>query len=158
MLDLNSEVVQQQIIDGIFDPTKIEYALALSTKAGYLKLDSLPSDKQITLLCGRGWYSSCSSVKREVTDRQKGDLSVMTLCQKRLNEDTYIDTQGANGDISTAEEKRTRDKEILAEYLDPDRQWLIVYHDDKYLYNLKTNQPIKVVQTPWIINDTTIFN
>jgi hypothetical protein len=158
MLNKNSDIVKQQVIDNIIDLSKTEYALAHTTTAGHLCLDNLPKSEKVTLICGNGWYSDLAAVKRELTARIKGDADQLALCQKRLDTNEYTNTQGADGTVCTADWHRKRDKEILEEYTSQDSRWFIVYHDDKYLYDLETNTPIQVTQTPWITTDTTIFN
>jgi hypothetical protein len=160
MLDKNSVAVQEQIRDGILDLTKVEYACAFTSR----HLDARPEDpkfgKLLTWICDKRWHASISSVKSSTTAHKKLDAERLAELQEKIANDDFHDTQGAAGPetftpaIFWSEHARYDVAELTSE----EHRWFIVYHDDKYVYDYDTKQPIKIDQTPWITTDMTIFN
>jgi hypothetical protein len=160
MLDKNTAIVQEQIKDGILDITKVEYACAFTSR----NLDVRPDDprfgKLTTWICDSRWHSSIGPVKGSVTSHKKLDAEKLARLQKQIAEDDFHDTQGSAGPetfmpaIFWSEFARYQVAELTSE----EHRWFIVYHDDKYVYDYETKQPIKIDQTPWITTDMTIFN
>ena len=158
MLDKNSPIVQQQIAEGILDLSTIEYALALTSNNMHLNKHDPDFGKITTYIIDRRWHSKINSVKASRTSHLKFDAEALAKYQQDLATDNFQDTQGAAGPetFCPASFWREAAKNNVQEL--QSRRWFIVYHDDKYVYDYETNQPIKLDQTPWCETDLTIFN
>ena len=158
MLDKNSPIVKQQIKEGILDLSTIEYALALTSNNKDLNKADPRFGITTTCIVDKRWHSKISPVKASRTEHLKTDAQVLAKFQHQLDTDDFHDTQGAAGPetFCPASFWREATKHIIQEM--ESRRWFIVYHDDKYVYDYETNQPIKLDQTPWCLTDLTIFN
>jgi hypothetical protein len=162
MLDKNSAIVQEQIKDNIIDITKVEYACAFTSRY----LDARLCDpyfgfgKLTTYICDRRWHSSISPVKGSIASRKKYEAERLAELQRQIAENDFHDSQGSAGPetFRPASFWAEYAKDQVAELTSEEHRWFIVYHDDKYVYDYDTKQPIKLDQTPWITTDTTIFN